>query len=504
MYIKKWNTAGTDSSPFPHFSLFSCGRVSSSARLPLFLFSNLLCSASRPENASSRAAVPRCVFSTVGSLTDLSLISSVGTSLPSNSPALTRFTTKPDDIDLILSGPLPILIEYKDMYQEITSGAMGRMRAALEQRDRVRGISFEGTRASMDELFSATNCTFPALDSIVLRSSYGQDLTVPDTFLREAAADLSELRLRRLSLGRVSLTSISRFLLSSSALTDLSLQIDTAFGTSPETSLLACLQGTRCLCRLDLSIYSAPLDSLSPPLSSQDIVELSKLTCFHYAGHPVFLEALVAGLSAPYLREIRLEFRVILSPIVHLTRFINETEEHFHVVHITLHEHVFHLSLQTQSGYSCICDTCTLSSRIPKWSPESVTRLCSALSKKLSAVEELRVIFSVAMMVAENYMLWRRFYEQFPGVKVFRIDGALSIKSWVVNEDYDFLAPTFLQDNEEPASALAFLPALEEIQLGKGMLWTPRSHSKSKLAVFQPFVSARQRAGYPVRISFCP
>jgi hypothetical protein len=216
------------------------------------------------------------------------------------------------------------------------------------------------------------------------------------------------------------------------------------------------------------------------------------------------LEALVAGLSAPYLREIRLEFRVILSPIVHLTRFINETEEHFHVVHVTFHEHVFHLSLQTQSGYTCICDTLTLSSRIPEWSPDSVTRLCGALSTKLSAVEELRVVFGFAMMAADDYMLWRRFYEQFPGVKVFRIDGAKSVKSYVVKENYDFLAPTFLRNRERAGVALEFFPALEEIQLGKGMLWTPASHSKTNLAVFRPFVSARQRAGYPVRISFCP
>ena len=416
--------------------------------------------------------------------------------------------TKPDDIEPILSGPLPILVEYKEMYKDITSSALWRMRAALEQRDRVRRISFEGTRASMDQLFGATNCTFPALDSVVLRSSRGQDLAVPGTFLREAAADVSDLHLRRLSLGRVSLTSISGFLLSTSAVTDLSLQIDTAFGTSSETSLLACLQGTHCLCRLDLSIYSAPLDSPPPPLSPQDVVQLSKLTCFHYAGHPVFLEALVAGLSAPYLREIRLEFRVILSPIVHLTRFINETEEHFHVVHVNFHEHVFDLSLQTQSVYTCICDTriqsgytrfcgtCTPSSQIPKQSPESVTRLCGALSKKLSAVEELRVVFGFAMMAADDYMLWRRFYEQFPGVKVF--------KAYLEEETYDFLAPTFLRNRETAGAALAFFPALEEIQLGKGMFWTPGSHSKTKLAVFRPFVSARKRAGYPVRVSFCP
>ena len=81
------------SSPFPVFLSRVCVPPFFSARVsPLFLFSILYPSASRPENVPSRAAEPRCVFSPVGSLIDLSLISSVGIYLPSNSPALTRFS----------------------------------------------------------------------------------------------------------------------------------------------------------------------------------------------------------------------------------------------------------------------------------------------------------------------------------------------------------------------------------------------------------------------------
>ena len=85
--------------------------------------------------------------------------------------------TKPDDIETILSGPLPIFIEFKKML-EVTSSALERMRAVLDQRDRVRGISFEGKRVWMDEVFSATNCNFPILDSVVLRSLEGVSLAL--------------------------------------------------------------------------------------------------------------------------------------------------------------------------------------------------------------------------------------------------------------------------------------------------------------------------------------
>ena len=49
---------------------------------------------------------------------------------------------KPDNIETILSSQLPILIDYKCMYQDMSSSALWRMRASLEQRDRVRGITF--------------------------------------------------------------------------------------------------------------------------------------------------------------------------------------------------------------------------------------------------------------------------------------------------------------------------------------------------------------------------
>lgn len=98
-------------------------------------------------------------------------------------------------------------------------------------------------------------------------------------------------------------------------------------------------------------------------------------------------------------------------------------------------------------------------------------------------------------------MLWRTFYQQFPGVKVFRIDGALCFKRWRICPDYDLIAPTFLRDDEGSGAALDFLPALEEIQLDQDPV--SESQRETKLGVFRPFVLARQQAGRPVRIFFC-
>jgi hypothetical protein len=75
---------------------------------------------------------------------------------------------------------------------------------------------------------------------------------------------------------------------------------------------------------------------------------------------------------------------------------------------------------------------------------------------RLTAVEALCVTFDgTANNLLEDYVAWRRFYQQFPSVKALRVEGANS---------YHF-ASTLLQDHEEPESGLAFFPALEEIEV---------------------------------------
>jgi hypothetical protein len=68
---------------------------------------------------------------------------------------------KPGHIKAILSGPLPIHIDYKCRFREITGSALWRMRAALKHHDRVREIALEGTSADFDKFFKVTNCPFP-------------------------------------------------------------------------------------------------------------------------------------------------------------------------------------------------------------------------------------------------------------------------------------------------------------------------------------------------------
>jgi hypothetical protein len=124
--------------------------------------------------------------------------------------------TKRNRIKAIPSEPFPIFVRYRYYGRDMTSSDLWQLRAALKQHDRVREINFFGPSDWFDEFFRNTNCSFPILESLSLETRLFEDVKIPDTFLGG-----SYLHLRRLELEYNLLTSISRFLLSTSALTDL-------------------------------------------------------------------------------------------------------------------------------------------------------------------------------------------------------------------------------------------------------------------------------------------
>jgi hypothetical protein len=403
----------------------------------------------------------------------------------------------PAHIETILSAsdPLPIFIDHPI---DGTGSALSGIRAALEQHDRVREISFVGTSAWFEDIFRNTNCSFPILESLSLCSRNGyEELKLPDTFL--GGPDLSNLHLQHLRLEGFSLISTSGLLFSLSTLTTLSLQINTAFGISPETSLLACLQGMPCLCRIDLVTPSSPLSSPPPPSALNDIVPLLKLTYFRYVGQSVFMDAIVAGLSAPFLQDLRMAFHdEILPSIVHLPRFISETEKPYHSLFVTLRNWIFRVKPSTQLECTSQRSRCGWlyfkPPEVPTLSTQSIIQVSGTLSAKLTTVEELCISFSFAMTATEDHIPWRRFYQQFPSVKVVRTYGI----------DYDCIVRMLLQDDLKD---VAIFPVLEEIEFGnEGWSDDPEmaSRSESEPTALETFIFARQQAGRPVKISIRP
>ena len=406
---------------------------------------------------------------------------------------------KPGHIKTILSYHLPIFINCRNIWGDITASALWRMRSALKHAGGVREIAFSGTSNNFDRIFKETKCAFPNLETLHLDFGRGrQKLLNPELLDFFLGPDLSNPHLRSLRLCGVSLASISGFLLSATSLTGVTLRISTSFAPSFERFFLAHFQGLTCLRSLDLTVVPRlPHFESEPPSqpSAPKGVPLSKLTYFRYFGPSGFLNALVAGISASSLRDVRIQFDgAIRPPIMHLPQFINEIQKTYHAVHVDFkfRKYVFRLSLLTRPEYVSHCNPrLILDSR--NCSPESIIQMSAALSVKLTTVEYLHVNFdSTPAVVWENSMLWRRFYQQFPSVKVLRTEGA--------NNTFR-LARTLPQDYGEPLD-LAFLPALKEIDLGKKPLTYRGQWDDYPLSTFQKFVSARRQEGRPVKVFF--
>ncbi|KAF8497843.1 hypothetical protein F5888DRAFT_259484 [Russula emetica] len=400
---------------------------------------------------------------------------------------------KPSHIKTILSGHLPILIDYSSNLfgpRDDTGSALWRLRAALGHRDRVREISFGVRDVIFRKFLRATDYHFPALESLILHFPYGHELDIPATFLR--GHELSDLRLRRLRLsGGRSLAFASGLLSSATALTDLTLKTiynGAVFDPSQASSLLACLQGMQCLRTLDLTTRNDYRDFQSQHSTPKDIVPLLKLTRFHYSGPATFLNNFMAGLSAPSLQDARFML-CIKYPLLYLSRVIDDVREEFRSVSVTFDMGLFRLLSSTHSGknidhfepsfrFNVNCSSCSIDS------------ISSTPSTKLAMVEELALNFpSPDKTNWKNVFSLREFLRQFRGVRVLRVNPFVPEVGLYFKED----------DGE------AILPVLEQVELSIPRL-TRYSYEEyyqhraaEALAAFEPC----ERAGRLVKASHC-
>jgi hypothetical protein len=158
---------------------------------------------------------------------------------------------------------------------------------------------------------------------------------------------------------------------------------------------------------------------------------------------------------------------------------------------VTFEQRHFRLSLLAQSEY--VGHRGSRFNFYSVWcSPESLIGINNAFSTRLTAAEELRVTIDKMAEYILRFSSWPRFYEQFPNVKVFRTGG----------ETNYCVARTLFQDHGGTDHG-TFLPALEEIDLGKNSL-TSDSGRRSQLETFRPFSSEREQAGCPVKVFFSP
>jgi hypothetical protein len=183
-----------------------------------------------------------------------------------------------------------------------------------------------------------------------------------------------------------------------------------------------------------------------------------------------------------------------MRPILHLPRFINEIKQPYHAVHVGCKGYYFLYSLLTHSEYVSQCKPRFNIGPVWKNHANTMIQISEMLFTRLTTIEELRVTFDGTDANHWDFIPWRRFLLQFPSVKALRTEG----KNNYCN------GHALFQDLERPDDDLAFLPALEEIELGKDELRTHESRHRDELAVFEPFISARQKTGRTVEVFFGP
>jgi F-box-like len=396
----------------------------------------------------------------------------------------------PNHIKTILSGHLPIIIDYLfwSGSGEATGSALWRLRAALGHRDRVREISFAARGVAFRKFIRAANHHFPALESLVLRFPLDLECDIPATFLR--GPDQSDLRLRRLGLsGDGSLTTFaSGLLLSATALTDLTLGITTnatVFDPLQALSLLAYLKGMQCLRSLDLTTLYDSRDILSqPPPTPKDIVTLSKLTRFHYSGPSTFLNKFMSGLSAPSLQDARFEL-CTSSPLFYLSRVIEEVREEFRSVSVAF-DGMGHFDILS-STHSGKIDHSKPSFRFNvNHAPYSIGSINSTPSTKFAAVEELAINFPSWNIM--NLTRWKQIFSLRDFLRQFR-----SVRVLRVNPFGPFMQEVglHLQENDDGE---VILPVLEQVELSDEEY---QRRAAEAMTAFQPC----ERAGRVVKVS---
>jgi hypothetical protein len=389
--------------------------------------------------------------------------------------------------------PLPIEISYHSLHRTAKARDIVRMLTALKRRDRIRRITFAGNPTDLKKFFKAADSPLPALESLELRHEYSQELDIPHTFLGG-----SNSHLRSLKLHYICLSATSQLLTSASALTDLSLGIETVRDSKPSMLLLLTyLQGMPSLHRLKLEIpRSWDEDPYMVWPKDPKCFSLAKLTSFHYFGPSKYLNTLMGGFSGPFLWDVDIRIRDCLfeplPPIPHLPRFIDNLWEDYHTIEVVLAISYFRLSLLSRT--ECVgqhspcfklCSGRFDESNIQEW----MMQMSSAVLARLSTMEELSIIFLDRHDRSELSIPWRTFLQQFPSVKLLRLERTNNLR----------IASFLPQDREGPD--LAFMPALEEIKVRLCPVSTPEYGEATELAAFRPFVSARQKAGHPIKVS---
>ena len=359
------------------------------------------------------------------------------------------------------------------------------MTSALAYPDRVRGIAVSmqcGQTKHRSKLLAAMNQPFPALESLELRYPYSLEVHSPPPFLTAQTPHLRSLSFTGYS------AELYRILPYTTSLVDLTVNLLPATFSPHDTQILVHLQGLSSLRHLKVKTWDVGLPD--HPGGREDVL-LPTLTSFSFAGAMALLEALMAGLTAPSLQELRIfvhGIRAILPP-THLTSFIRNSGRQFFSVQINAPEQGINLVMSTQSH-----STDDPPFRIIASGMRSVLLMGDLFSETLATVEDVFLAspFSLESLATSIQYSFpgHMFFTPFRSAKILRVSPGIEPE----------VGAMFRK-----GLSLDLLPSLEEIELNATTpsckpIRIDEKEVVSVLELFQPFLDARRQASHPVKV----
>jgi hypothetical protein len=392
---------------------------------------------------------------------------------------------------------LPIVIRDSELITWCSTIAEDNLIAAFKHKDRVCEISLRHIQSSLWESFSyCLRGPFPALERLGLSSTdewdWDQEQDILDSFG-------SAPNLKTLSLKYVPCPPIPPLLLSASGLVHLHLLgIPGSEDISPGT-MATCLSTLTKLQTFTLRLPSPVSPPFPPRPTSQHLPPVTRtvlpfLSQFQFEGPSEYLEVLLAHITAPLLRRLKIVFDgdVPILGVSQVSQFIGGAEQlnALDQANVVFQDSAIIVTLfsRTEAVGDTILEVNTAPSE-SDWPLVSLARIYSSTLPPLSTLERLDITEGRSRL--PNWLdnagnsQWLDFLHRFTSVKNLHLSEGLTLR----------VAPALQELVTEGRTDV--LPTLQNIFL-EGC--RPSGHVQEAI---EPFVAARRHSGCPVAVHHC-
>jgi hypothetical protein len=381
--------------------------------------------------------------------------------------------------------PLALLF-YPDSKLHNLEESVDAVVAALEHPDRIRHIEFtipEGSDILWRTIVTEMEKPFPALISLCLDRSTGEEVHLPDTFMDGSAPSLIYL-----TLVSISFPSLPRLLLSTRDLTYLDLfDIPNCGYITPETmaTSLSALPKLRSLI-IKFKYWTPQSERSDRPLPPQTRSVLPALIRLIFKGVSEYLEVLAAQIDAPLLNDFEIHFfyqRVFDIP--QIIRFLGHVKS-FNSSSLALDYNSLVASIFFSSSTRCGSPSWNVHCYRGEKKITSLAQLCRQILRSRPNVNSL-IIDIVSDLHPDHVQvdptLWLQLFRIFPSVQSF--------------ETHVLLEPSIAAALEEltEESAAEVFPSLHSLSI------VGKTSDEAIEQGIQSFIAARQHSSHPVALS---